>query len=394
MIAAGGQRRGQPLVVLAVLLACWVGGRAVTWQSPFAVPVAALGSLGQAAAGVAAAGSLPLAAGGGASEGARAALSPAPAAWHRAILPKARSSPGIGARPAQGGGAEGAAPGAPGMPGSVMASHQLLWLAAMGSLPVPDDVAGMFGQNAAARPPWAGLERAEAGGPWVQEAGPARPDRWSFDSWLLLRPGAGGAQGTGAAPGSTYGGSQAGAVVRYRLDPGAPRGPAVYLRASRALAAGREGELAAGLAARPLPAVPLAIQPELRLARHADGRTEVRPAVVAVTALPPADLPAGLRGEAYAQAGYVGGTFATPFVDGQARIDRELARFDLGTVSAGAAAWGGAQEGAARLDLGPSARFDLAVGPVPARLAVDYRLRVAGDSAPGSGVAITLSAGF
>jgi hypothetical protein len=31
---------------------------------------------------------------------------------------------------------------------------------------------------------------------------------------------------------------------------------------------------------------------------------------------------------------------------------------------------------------------------VPARVSVDWRLRVAGDASPGSGVAATVSAGF
>ena len=60
----------------------------------------------------------------------------------------------------------------------------------------------------------------------------------------------------------------------------------------------------------------------------------------------------------------------------------------------GAGAWGGAQDGAKRLDLGPSASFDLPVGRVNTRLSADYRFRVAGDAAPGSGAAVTFSAGF
>jgi hypothetical protein len=63
-------------------------------------------------------------------------------------------------------------------------------------------------------------------------------------------------------------------------------------------------------------------------------------------------------------------------------------------LSLGAAAWGGAQEGAARLDLGPTLRLDLTVGQVPARVSLDWRQRVASDASPGSGVAATVSAGF
>ena len=102
-----------------------------------------------------------------------------------------------------------------------------------------------------------------------------------------------------------------------------------------------------------------------------------------------------LRGEAYVQAGYVGGRFETAFVDGQARIDRRLMRLgDDEEVRAGVGAWGGAQKGAARLDVGPTASVAFRLGDAPSRIAVDYRLRVAGDAAPASGPAVTFSAGF
>jgi len=55
----------------------------------------------------------------------------------------------------------------------------------------------------------------------------------------------------------------------------------------------------------------------------------------------------------------------------------------------------GARRGrAAGLDVGPSASLDLKIGAALARVSMDYRLRVAGDAEPGSGVAITLSTGF
>ncbi len=65
--------------------------------------------------------------------------------------------------------------------------------------------------------------------------------------------------------------------------------------------------------------------------------------------------------------------------------------FDL---RAGAGAWGGAQEDAARLDIGPSASVSFQLGEGRGRLAADYRIRVAGDAEPSSGPALTLSAGF
>ncbi len=266
---------------------------------------------------------------------------------------------------------------------AMIASHQMLFLAAMAQVPVPADIARLIQDRAAnpdARSPASGAERVKSG------------RRWSVDSWLFLRPDATLAANTGARFAS-YGASQAGAVLRYRLKPGSAARPAAYVRATKALAAGREREFAAGLAARPIPGVPIAAYAELRATRGAV-TSELRPPAFAVTEFPPVDLPLSLRGETYLAAGYVGGDFATPFVDGQARIDGEIARFDLGTLRAGAGVWGGAQQGAARLDVGPSASLNVNLGTVPARLALDYRLRAAGDAEPGSGVAITLSTGF
>ena len=117
--------------------------------------------------------------------------------------------------------------------------------------------------------------------------------------------------------------------------------------------------MAAGLSARPLPRVPLRVAAEARATR-ANGNTEVRPTLYAVTELPPADLPLGVRGEAYLQAGYVGGHFAAAFVDGQARAERRMTVIGGGRCSAGGGLWGGAQKGAARLDIGPTATVSFA----------------------------------
>ena len=216
-----------------------------------------------------------------------------------------------------------------------------------------------------------------------------RASPWSADGWLLLRE-----DSTGSlAPGQpSYGRSQAVAHNRARLSDGAMK-PQAYLRGSAALAGPREEEGAAGLSARPVPALPLRVAAEGRVTATSQG-TEVRPAAYAVTELPPAALPLGARGEAYVQAGWVGGHYATAFVDGQARIDRPIARVGATDVSAGAGVWGGAQKGAARLDVGPSARVSFRVGDGQGHVAADYRFRVAGDAQPASGPALTLSAGF
>ncbi|QQN74815.1 hypothetical protein [Croceicoccus sp. YJ47] len=105
-------------------------------------------------------------------------------------------------------------------------------------------------------------------------------------------------------------------------------------------------------------------------------------------------LPLGIEAESYVQAGYVGGRDATAFADGQIRLSREIVRAGRTAVRAGAGAWAGAQSGAARVDVGPTVAALVPVGPGFARIAVDWRQRVAGDAEPGSGPVLTLSAGF
>ncbi|MEO0062898.1 MAG: hypothetical protein RLZZ08_1458 [Pseudomonadota bacterium] len=139
--------------------------------------------------------------------------------------------------------------------------------------------------------------------------------------------------------------------------------------------------------------VPLRLMLELRLGDRPEG-TRVRPAVMAISELPPLDLPLQATGEAFVQAGYVGGDFSTPFIDGQLRMERPLLHVSSAYLRAGSGAWGGAQRGSARLDVGPTAALHLPLGPVRGRLAVDYRFRIAGEAAPASGPTVTLSAGF
>jgi hypothetical protein len=191
----------------------------------------------------------------------------------------------------------------------------------------------------------------------------------------------------------SYGRSQAGMVTRYAFAPGSAVQPRVHLRAASALSGQRERELAAGVSARPFPGIPVRATAEARAVEVGAGR-HFRPAAYAVTELPPAALPLGLRAEAYVQGGYVGGDFATAFVDGQARTESLLTRVGEGALSAGAGAWGGAQRASSRLDVGPTASVTFQLGEMRGRLAADYRFRVAGTATPADGPTLTLSAGF
>lgn len=381
--ARHGRTRGQPLVMLAVLLSCWAGLRILTWDSTWP----GLDTMGGYAAPQLAAREVP--------PGPTA--NPAqPASAQHTKPPRETAMRGDGGgRPPHG--SSTIAPTAPAPPlhwpaqaapplqpsARAAGGHQLLWMAAMAHLPVPEPLGERLAQvvqPAGAAP----AVRVPSAYPQI--------DRWSLDGWALWREGSGRAlAGEGRVP--TYGASQAGAVLRYRLAPGDAHEPRAYARAYRALVDGGESELAAGLSARPIAQLPLRAHGEVR-ATGRDGAVELRPAAFVTSEFAPLALPAGLRAEAYFQAGYVAGEDATGFADGQVHLLREVAGFDLGRVSLGAAAWGGAQEGAQRIDLGPSIRLDLTLGEVPARLSLDYRERVAGEAEPPSGTALTLSTRF
>jgi len=222
-------------------------------------------------------------------------------------------------------------------------------------------------------------------------------DRWSLDAFAFYRSGSGSAQiAQGRVP--VYGASQMAANLQYRVLPSSRHDPRLYARGYRAFTGNPENEVAVGASARPLATVPVRVAGEARVLNNASG-TQVRPAAYAVTELRPQALPLGTQLEFYGGAGYVGGNAPTPFAEGQATVTRELAQFtrddgESARLRIGAGAWGGAQEGASRVDVGPTVRLDIRVADVPARLSLDWRERVAGDAAPTSGLAATLSTRF
>lgn len=223
------------------------------------------------------------------------------------------------------------------------------------------------------RPRNTGLDTATIGGG-------ARPSpRWSGDAYLFLRGGAARALG----PGGQIGGGQAFARLFYRLDE-AGRVAAVA-RLSRAVDA-RQTEAALGVTVTPQGLGPVRLTVERRVAIDTGGRD----AWSAFVAGGIDDRAVGpLRFDGYAQAGIVGARRTDAFIDGAARLGRGIGRLTLG-----AGLWGAAQPGAARLDVGPQAALRLALGPAGATMALDWRIRVAGRARPGSGVALTLAAGF
>lgn len=379
--------RGQPLLALVLVMVSWVGARAALWEPPQAAPTPEPARQAKPVAK----------AGGGATAGLtpRKVKRPAPAAMPRMApvsepLPAPTFEPTAQVDPAK-----------VKRQREVMlqseAHYQLLQVAS--EMPLTEREANM----AAVPLPFAypALLAAAPSPPQTDRQPEKTPTlaRWSGDAWLLLRPGGNGFNAPGAGlpgaivPAGFYGGSQAGAVLRYRLAPSSAWRSALYLRAASGIERPRGEEVALGFSFRPLGKLPVAAMVEGRATRTTTG-TVIRPAAALVTELPPARLPGGLRAEAYLQAGYVGGRDATGFVDGQARIEKPLVNLGKFRLRAGGGAWGGAQRGANRLDLGPTATLEIPLGGVTSRLAADYRFRVAGGAAPGSGPVVTVSVGF
>lgn len=369
--------RGQPVLLLLALLCGWGALRAAFWQNPFA-PVQGPGWLGAEAEAA------PLEARVRVAAHRPEAAAPLQAMRQVPVpaLPAPPDLAAMAAVDAVAGMDEPVAEPPPQVPPStVIAGANLLFAAGLSQIPLPPALLAQL-RVAAARPFPAGAAHRFPSGP------PAR--RWSADGWLLLRPDAAGPLRPGAP---AYGRSQAGAVLRYRLGDRAGRRPQAHLRASAALSGAAERELAAGLSARPLAGLPLRMAAEARVTDR-ENAADIRPAAFAVTEIAPIALPLAARAEIYLQAGYVGGDLATAFADGQLRLDRPVLRLGGAEMAAGLGAWGGAQKGASRLDAGPGASVSFGLGEVTARLAADYRVRVAGDARPASGPAVTLSAGF
>ena len=378
-----GRRGGRPLMAMFAILAAWVGVRASFWEIPFALPpsgglfakartdaleeaprsdpdgVSQADTFQQLHAELAGARGDAVASG-SAVQGSEGGVSLAIVAHTPAAAQLARSN--------------------------LSANHQLLYAAAFGLVPPYDRLAMISPEQRRG---------------WIKASVPPSPhprsrsaqvDRWSADAWLLVRQGGAGPRLASVNPAS-YGSDQIGAVARYSLVPGSALQPTAYARASKALVPGGESEAAAGVSIGLARNVPLRVHGELRVTNRPGG-TQVRPAAYVVTGLPRRQVGPVLEAEGYLQAGYVGGDYATGFVDGRAIVEAPVIRSEREQVAIGGGAWGGAQRGATRLDLGPTASATLTTGRTTLRGSVDYRLRVAGDAVPGDGLAVTLAASF
>lgn len=212
---------------------------------------------------------------------------------------------------------------------------------------------------------------------------------WSLGAWLLWRDQSARTPG-GVLVGTQLGGSQAGARLAYGFgDSGRLR---AFGRATVALAARQQRELALGVAFAPVRRWPVDIAVEQRIAAGPEGRTAF--AVMMVGGVGDIRLPHEFRLESYAQAGVVGARRRDAFADAALVVDREIGRSPAVVVQLGALAAGSVQPGAVRVDVGPRLTLRLPEVGKGSRLALDWRQRVFGGAYPESGLALTLAADF
>lgn len=204
-------------------------------------------------------------------------------------------------------------------------------------------------------------------------------DRLRMTGWLLVRPNGG---ASSLASGGTLGDSQAGARLAFDLH----RSIAASLRAYAPLRDVRGGDVAAGFTWTPLRSLPIHLTAERRQRVGSSGGRSAF-ALFAEGGFYHRPLPLDFRLDGYAQAGVVGAKSRDAFVDGALTFDRPL----IGPVRVGGGAWGGAQTGVSRLDVGP--RLSVRVMR-RARVDLDWRTRVAGKARPGSGPALTIAGDF
>lgn len=203
-------------------------------------------------------------------------------------------------------------------------------------------------------------------------------DRLTLSSWALMRnePGP-----DSLASSGMLGGSQAGARLIWKFLPHV----AASLRTSAPINSQRGVEASVGLRYQPLQSLPVAVTLERRHGFKDYGRNAF--AAFAEGGLYGYRIPWDATMDGYFQAGVVDFNNPDWFVDGQLAVSRPVWR----NLSAGFGAWGGAQPGLRRFDVGPRVSLNFGRGM---RAHADYRLNVAGNAQPGSGATVTLAGDF
>jgi hypothetical protein len=200
--------------------------------------------------------------------------------------------------------------------------------------------------------------------------------------WLLARGGPG-----GSLDGGQLGASQAGVRLTYAL--GTARRIALAARVSAPMK-GRGREASVGLEWQPT-RLPARIVAEQRVSLDG-GRGG--PTIGVIGGSGPADIAPGVRLETYGQAGAIARDGVETFVDAVARVTHPAARISGKQLDLGLGAWGSAQRGARRFDVGPTLGIAVPVAGKAIRLNIDWRQRIGGTAQPGSGLAISIGSDF
>lgn len=208
-------------------------------------------------------------------------------------------------------------------------------------------------------------------------------DRLQLTMWALLRSQAPGVAGSRSLSSSgSLGASQAGARLAYNFTPQV----SAVLRSTSEVGR-RGGELAAGMRIQPVRSIPLWITAERRqrVGSYGGGRNAF--ALFFEAGVYDRAMPMRFTLDTYLQGGIVGLRSRDRFIDGALTLTRPVYR----QFSAGLGVWGGAQPGAYRVDAGPRVSMRVRKN---IRVHVDWRQKLAGNAAPGSGPAVTLAGDF
>ncbi len=211
--------------------------------------------------------------------------------------------------------------------------------------------------------------------------------RWSGDAYVLWRDS--GLAGPAASP--VLGGGQSGAGLFYSVDPLARRPLAVFGRvyAAHESAIGIDpatAQAAIGLRWQLRPGISIAAERLIAIGAATSGDWNLRVAAGSARRVGRVDV------DGYGEAGARGN--GDLYAGGEAHARLPIGRIGSVQLAAGPGLWGSVQSTGSvvgRVDVGVGAMARL-----PAGLAVsgDWRWRVAGNAAPGSGPAVTIGMAF
>jgi hypothetical protein len=220
---------------------------------------------------------------------------------------------------------------------------------------------------------------------------------WRIDAYSLIRSGGGGF----VSDRPLLGGGQSGIRLGYTPGPLARRPIELFGRLAIAHdwldLKGRSGQGAVGAAWMPLGRDGPTVGTERLIAIGREGR-DAWAIRVSGGAWHAADAKLPIDLSAYAEAGVVGASSRDGFAGAQALALYPVAAHKGTRIGLGGGVWGSVQDGggrtASRLELGPGAQLSQRIGKATIELRGEYRFRVAGDAAPGSGPALTVATRF